>query len=100
MVNRQLTDNVTGLVVAGVGNGNISDSGLTALQKAVKNGVSVVKSSRTGNGIIISVTEVDDLKSGFVTANNLTPQQARILLMVGLLKTEKPSRLQQYFNDY
>ena len=100
MVKSFLNKGVDGVVIAGVGNGNISDSAVTVLKKAVENEIVVVKSSRTGNGIILANTEVDDKKIGFVTANNLSPQQARILLMVAMLKTKKPGRLQQFFNQY
>ena len=87
-----------GMIIAGVGNGNVSDEAIKLLKQNKK--VIIVKSSRTGSGIIISSTEIDDKKHGFITANNLTPQQARILLMVALSKTKNKKNIQDYFNTY
>ena len=37
---------------------------------------------------------------GFVAADNLSPQKARILLQLALTKTSKPDEIQQMFDDY
>ena len=41
--------------------------------------------------------EVDDDKLGFIAAMELSPQKARILLMLALMKTNDPAKLQQAF---
>jgi L-asparaginase len=43
---------------------------------------------------------VDDDKLGFITSMELSAQKARILLMLGLMKTSDPKKLQQYFMEY
>jgi len=91
---------VKGLVLAGVGDGNSTDAVLAALERAAKQGVAVVRCSRTGSGIVDRNVEVNDDKLGFIAGMELNPQKARILLMLGLTKTSDVKQLQQYFNEY
>jgi L-asparaginase len=89
-----------GIVLAGVGDGNSMDSVIAALSEAAKKGVVVARATRTGSGLVVRNVEVDDDKLGFITSMELSPQKARILLMLGLMKTTDPKRLQQYFMEY
>ncbi len=89
-----------GIVLAGVGDGNTTDAALAALQEAAKKGIAVVRSTRTGSGVVDRNVEVNDDKLGFIAAKELNPQKARILLMVGLTKTKDVNKLQEYFAQY
>ncbi|HVO26798.1 MAG TPA: type II asparaginase [Candidatus Margulisiibacteriota bacterium] len=91
---------VKGIVLAGVGDGNSTDAAIAALADAAKKGVAVVRSSRTGSGLVVRNVEVDDDKLGFIAAMELSPQKARILLMLGLMKTQDPKALQKFFMEY
>jgi L-asparaginase len=91
---------VKGIVLAGVGDGNSTDTAIAALAEGAKKGVVVVRSTRTGSGLIVRNVEVDDDKLGFITAMELNPQKARILLMLGLMKTNDPKKLQEFFMKY
>jgi L-asparaginase len=91
---------VKGIVLAGVGDGNSTDTAIAALAEAAKKGVVVVRSTRTGSGLIVRNVEVNDDKLGFITAMELNPQKARILLMLGLMKTSDPKKLQELFMKY
>ena len=62
-----------GIVVAGVGDGNMTQPALDALADLAKKGVVVVRSSRVGSGIVKRNVEVDDDQLGFVAAMDLTP---------------------------
>ena len=93
-------EGVKGIVLAGVGDGNSTDSAIAALSAAAKKGVAVVRSSRTGSGLVVRNVEVDDDKLGFIAAMELSPQKARILLMLALMKTSDPATLQQTFMQY
>ena len=70
------------------------------LSAAAKKGVAVVRSSRTGSGLVVRNVEVDDDKLGFIAAMELSPQKARILLMLALMQTNDPAKLQQGFIQY
>ena len=91
---------VKGIVLAGVGDGNSTDAAIAALSAAAKKGVAVVRATRTGSGLVVRNVEVDDDKLGFIASMELSPQKARVLLMLGLMKTSDPGKtLQQYFMD-
>ena len=87
-------------MLAGVGDGNSTDAVLAALERAVRKGVAVVRSSRVGSGVVDRNVEVNDDKLGFLAAMELSPQKARILLMLGLTKTPEVKQLQRYFLEY
>lgn len=89
-----------GLVYAGVGNGNFSAGVQEALAKAVEDGVAVVRSSRIAHGRVTLNNEVDDQKYGFMVADNLSPQKARILLMLALTKTSDREEIQNFLFNY
>ena len=86
-----------GIVVAGVGNGNMAAPALRAAAAASRVGVAVVRSSRTGGGIVERNVEVDDDGNDLIAADELNPQKARILLMLGLTRTRVPGELQELF---
>jgi L-asparaginase len=89
-----------GLVIAGVGNGNLGASALGAAASAARAGVAIVRSSRTGGGIVERNVEMDDDGLGLVAADELNPQKARILLMLALTRTRDPKKIQEAFYTY
>ncbi len=89
-----------GIVIAGVGNGNMNKASLDAAASAVKSGVVVVRSSRVPTGTVGRNVEVKDDELGFIASDELNPQKARILLSLALLKTHSPEEIQQMFATY
>jgi L-asparaginase len=89
-----------GIVIAGVGNGNMNKASVDAAAAAVKKGVVVVRSSRVATGLVGRNVELDDDKLGFIASDELNPQKARILLSLALLKTRTPKELQEMFTKY
>ncbi|CAJ99723.1 type II asparaginase [Helicobacter acinonychis] len=94
-----LISHAKGIVIAGVGNGNVSTEFLKAMQKANQMGVIVVRSSRVGSGEVTS-GEIDDKAYGFITSDNLNPQKARVLLQLALTKTNNREKIQEIFEEY
>lgn len=93
-----VTAGAKGIVVAGSGNGSLSKLSKQGAEKAIKHGVIVVRSSRTGSGV---VTPGDsDKEIGTLYSDSLNPQKARILLMLALTKTKDPKVIQSYFETY
>ncbi len=92
-----------GLVVAGTGVGNVSSSMYEPIRKLRERKLPVVISTRVHAGRVmplyltpgrgISLKEI-----GSVFADNLSPQKARILLMLAMTKTRDPAQLQKYFD--
>jgi L-asparaginase len=89
-----------GIVIAGVGNGNMTQVALDALAAQAKKGVACVRSSRVATGRVGRNVEVDDDKMGFVASMDLNPQKSRILLRLALTKTKDVKQIQRYFDQY
>jgi len=100
LIDAAIKDGAQGLVIAGVGDGNMTQPALDRLAKAAKSGVVVVRSSRVGSGIVYRNNEVDDDKMGFVASGELSPGKSRVLLQLALTKTKDSRQIQQYFNEY
>ena len=71
-----------------------------AIEKAVKAGIVVCRATRCVAGRVVLEDEVDDAKLGTIVSDDLNPQKARILLMLGLAKTKDKKVLQSYFMEY
>ena len=89
-----------GIVVAGVGNGNMTESAVKALAAQAKKGVVCVRSSRVATGNVGRNVELDDNKLGFVASLDMNPQKARVLLRLALTKTTDPQKIQRMFDEY
>lgn len=100
VVDMMIEKKYNGIVYAGVGNGNIHKNVFPELEKARKDGIIVVRSSRVPTGATTLDAEVDDKKYEFVASWGLNPQKARILLMLALTKTHDWKKIQEYFNNY
>ena len=89
-----------GIVIAGVGNGNMNKASVDAAARAVQKGVVVVRSSRVATGSVGRNVELDDDKLGFIASDELNPQKSRVLLALALLKPRDPAALQKLFYSY
>ena len=89
-----------GIVIAGVGDGNVNAATLEAIKRATKAGVVVVRASRVPTGAVLIKGEIVDTEYGSVSSDELNPQKARVLLMLALLKTRSRDELQKLFIEY
>ncbi len=89
-----------GIVIAGVGNGNLTAGAVSALAKQAKAGITCVRSTRVTTGLVGRNVELDDDKLGFVASMGLNPQKARVLLRLALLKPRTTADLQRLFSEY
>ncbi|HHW4189191.1 TPA: type II asparaginase [Campylobacter coli] len=87
-----------GIVVAGSGAGSIHKNQKDVLKEILKKGLKVVVSSRVVAGCV-AVSDSDE-KLGFISAEDLNPQKARVLLILALTKTSDPKKIQEYFLKY
>jgi L-asparaginase len=95
---------VQGLVIAGLGLGGIPGPMFDAIKEARARGIPVVISTRVPTGRVFPLSAMKGsaltLKQiGCVLADNLSPQKARILLMLALTRTTDPEALQKYFDN-
>jgi len=100
LIDASVAAGAKGVVVAGVGNGNMTEAAVKTLAKHAKNGIVCVRSSRVTTGIVGRNVEVDDDKLGLVASLGLNPQKARVLLRLALLKSRTPADLQRLFGEY
>ncbi len=99
-INAYVATGVKGIVTGGLGNGNLNKVNTAAVESAVKKGTVVVRASRVPSGSVTLLDETDDEKLGTIVSDNLLPQKARILLMLGLTQTSDKKQLQEYFFTY
>jgi L-asparaginase len=93
-----------GLVIAGLGLGGVPSAMFDAIQEARWRNIPVVISTRvpTGRVFPLSATRGSTLslqRIGCVLADNLSPQKARVLLMLALTRTHDTGALQKYFDN-
>lgn len=100
LIDSAVASGAKGLVVAGVGNGNMTGAATKAVARAIEKGVVVVRSSRVPGGATGRNVEVKDDELGTVAAGELNPAKARVLLKLALLKTDDAAKIQGYFNRY
>jgi L-asparaginase len=87
-----------GIVVAGFAPGAIAPADLAALVDAGKRGVTTVLSSRAGSGRIFRSRLMTE--AGILSADNLNPQKARVLLGLSLAVTDDPVEIARMFATY
>jgi L-asparaginase len=97
LIDTAIKDGAKGLVIAGVGDGNMTQQALDRLTQAAKDGVVIVRSTRLPQGVVLRNNEVNDDKLGFVASGELTPPKARVLLQLALTKTKDPGEIQKMF---
>ncbi len=87
-----------GIVAASFAPGMSHPDEVAALEEAVRQGVHVVVSTRAGSGRVTQRKAMND--RGFIAADNLNPQKARILLMLALTRTRDRDEIIRMFAEY
>jgi L-asparaginase len=100
LIEASVTLGARGLVLAGMGNGNPTASAAAVLARVAGRGVVVVRSTRVMSGDVTRNAEVDDDTLGFVAADQLNPQKARVLLQLCLTRTQDRAAIQEAFYRY
>jgi L-asparaginase len=100
LIDASVANGAKGIVIAGVGNGNMNKASLEAASRAAKKGVVVVRSTRVATGQVGRNVEVNDDEMCFVASNELNPQKSRILLSLALLKPRTTAEIQRLFYSY
>ena len=87
-----------GIVSAGFAPGFPGTADAALLEQAVRQGVVVVQSTRAGSGRTFAGKQARE--SGFLVADNLNPQKARLLLALALTRTADPAEITRMFETY
>ncbi len=88
-----------GLVIAGLGLAHVPEAAMDAIRSVRSQGIPVVLSTRVQSGRIVPLYDnnVELLEMGAVQADNLSPQKARVLLMVAMTHATDVESLRAYF---
>jgi L-asparaginase len=100
LIQAAIKNGAKGVVIAGVGDGNMTKEALEVLASAARDGVVVVRSTRLPTGMVLRNNEVDDQKMGFVASGELNPAKSRVLLQLALTRTKDPAKIQKLFEEY
>ena len=87
-----------GIVSAGFAPSFPTPADTEALAEAVRGGVVVALSTRAGSGRVFAGKRARE--NGFISADNLNPQKARILLQLALTVTRDPAAIAALFEEY
>jgi L-asparaginase len=87
-----------GIVAAAFAPGMLAPAEAVVYREAADAGIVVVVSSRAGSGRTFPSSKI--VGSGFLTADNLTPQKARILLSLALTRTSDRADIKRIFATY
>jgi L-asparaginase len=102
LIHAAIKSGAKGIVFAGTGNGTLSIfeanvvKEINAMPAASR--PALVRSSRVGNGRVTPTSEFDAMN--IVPSDTLTPQKARILLMLALTKTSDLKEIRRMFAEY
>lgn len=86
-----------GIVIAGAGSGCYSKAWNERIVALSREGALFVRGSRIGAGMI---THDDAYDGNLITANDLAPQKAAVLLRLALTRTNDPAQIQAMFDRY
>src|SRR5215831_3811346 len=98
LVDAAVAAGARGLVSAGFAPGSPTPAQRAAFERAAKSGVVVVQCSRAASGRVAPRRRLRE--SGIVAGEDLSPQKARILLMLALSTTTDITAIQQAFSTY
>lgn len=87
-----------GIVSAGFAPGFAPPGDVEAMKEAVARGVVVMQCTRAGSGRMFRGSRLREL--GFLIADNLNPQKARILLALALTVTSDVAEIERIFRTY
>ncbi len=96
-------EELDGLVISGLGDGDVPSSWVPMLRKLMKSGFPIVLTSRYPDGIVQATENYEGsaaqlLEMGLINGGMLSPYQARIKLAVGMSAGLKGSELSDYIS--
>jgi L-asparaginase len=103
MIDAAVSAGAKGIIVQALGWGNVNKPMYAALKDAISKGTVVVISTRVPNGRVLPVYGFEGggktlKQAGAIFADNLSPQKARILLMLALQSTSSAEEIQKLYD--
>ncbi len=98
MIDAVVAAGAQGIIAASTGAGRPTPAEEKALDAAHEKGVVICQSSRVGSGRVVRSPGLK--RKGWISADNLAPWKAKLLLQLGLTVTRDPDALQRMFETY
>lgn len=104
LLDAAIANGAQGIVIQALGQGHVNESMFKAIESALQQNIPVIISTRVPNGRVLPLYGFigggKTLKeAGAVFAGNLSPQKARIVLMLALQTLSDPASLQRLFDN-
>jgi L-asparaginase len=100
LIRASVSAGARGIVIAGMGNGNVSTGAAAVLAEAARRNVTIVRSTRVMSGDVARNVEMNDDELGSVAADQLNPQKSRVLLQLCLAQGMDRDAIQDAFYRY
>ena len=100
LIRASVSAGARGIVIAGMGNGNVSTGAAAVLAEAARRNVTVVRSTRVMSGDVARNVEMNDDELGSIAADQLNPQKSRVLLQLCLAQGMDRDAIQDAFYRY
>ncbi|HEV3008710.1 MAG TPA: asparaginase [Burkholderiales bacterium] len=98
LIDAAAANQAEGVVIAGFPTGSGTPAMDQAMKRVAAKGIAVVMTNRGGTGRVTDTRAAE--ARPLVFGDTLTPQKARILLMLALTTTKDPAQLQRIFQTY
>ena len=99
LVDAAVKNGAKGIVIAGVGDGNMTEPRSTRWPRRQGRGRRRAQHPAAA-GVVLRNNEVNDDKMGFVASGEFNPAKSRALLQLALTKTNDVARIQNMFYEY
>jgi len=100
LIDAAIAAKADGIIIAGFPTGSGTPAQDEAVKRHMANGVPIVMTNRGWNGRVTETAARRGEHRPLLYGDNLTPQKARILLMLALTKTRDLAELQKIFETY
>jgi L-asparaginase/Glu-tRNA(Gln) amidotransferase subunit D len=100
LIDAAIAAKADGIVIAGFPTGSGTPAQDEAVKRHMSTGVPIVMTNRGWSGRVTETAARAGEKRPLLYGDNLTPQKARILLMLALTRTRDPAELQKIFETY
>ncbi len=100
MLENSIARGAKGIVIACTGDGSLSTALRPYVKKLASTGFPVVRATRIGDGPVLRNGEVNDDEYGTIPSGTLSPQKARILLALCLMRGLQIKDITTAFTQY
>ena len=100
LVDAAIAAKAEGVIIAGFPTGSGTPAMDETIKRVTAKGIPVVMTNRGGMGRVTDTAGREGERRPLIFGDNLTPQKARILLMLALTRTRDATELQKIFETY